>query len=221
MTGFSMRRIKEAVASQLAAGSGPAAPTTRGVLERAEPPWPTPLGQGIRPSEGVRVLRRILDAGTESRILVTPRDLAIVRRDTEALTRIRLEAELTGSGARTRHDRPEVSSDFVAPEDNLERRIAAIWQSVLGLDRVGVNDNFFELGGSSLNGVQLVAELKAGLKVDLPAVAIFEAPTVSSLARYLRDQDSGEEKFTAARQRAERKRRALGRRRPGPPRRKT
>ena len=36
---------------------------------------------------------------------------------------------------------------YVAPRSATERKLAAIWQEVLGLERVGVTDNFFELGG--------------------------------------------------------------------------
>ncbi len=38
---------------------------------------------------------------------------------------------------------------LVEPQSGMERRIAAIWQEVLGLDSVGTNDNFFDLGGHS------------------------------------------------------------------------
>ncbi|MFO1657762.1 pyoverdine non-ribosomal peptide synthetase PvdD [Pseudomonas aeruginosa] len=39
---------------------------------------------------------------------------------------------------------------YRAPGSELERRIAAIWAEILGVERVGLDDNFFELGGHSL-----------------------------------------------------------------------
>jgi acyl carrier protein len=82
---------------------------------------------------------------------------------------------------------------------------------VLGLDRVGVHDNFFELGGTSLNAIQLVSELKQELDRELSTVAVFEAPTVSALARYLAPEK--QVKVTqAAKSRAQKRNQALGRR---------
>jgi acyl carrier protein len=107
------------------------------------------------------------------------------------------------------HARPELSSAYTEPGDELEQRIAAIWQRVLGVDRVGIYDNFFELGGTSLNGVQLVAVLKKELNVDIPTVSIFEAPTVAALAKYLRP-GADKAAFERVQSRAERKKQALG-----------
>src|SRR5262249_34284632 len=55
-----------------------------------------------------------------------------------------------------RGPRPAMSAVYVAPDDPIERRLAALWGEMLGIDRVGVDDNFFELGGSSLLAVHLM-----------------------------------------------------------------
>ncbi|HEY0698469.1 MAG TPA: acyltransferase domain-containing protein, partial [Micromonospora sp.] len=46
--------------------------------------------------------------------------------------------------------RATISTPYVAPRDDRERLIAAIWSDLLGVGQVGVNDNFVELGGHSL-----------------------------------------------------------------------
>ncbi len=61
----------------------------------------------------------------------------------------------------------------MAPGTDLERRLAAIWGDLLGIDRVGAHDNFFDLGGHSLLGIQLVSRLEAGLGVELPLRTLF------------------------------------------------
>src|SRR5262249_17269216 len=71
---------------------------------------------------------------------------------------------------------------FVAPRNDVERAIGEIWQSILGLEAVGVSDNFWELGGNSLMGTRVVSRLKEKFKVALLLRAIFEMPTIEQLA---------------------------------------
>ena len=81
--------------------------------------------------------------------------------------------------------RPGFDSRFVAPRTPAECTLAAIWQRVLGLERVGVNDNFYELGGHSLHMIQVHARLRAALSSDISVVRMFQHPTIESLARHL------------------------------------
>jgi NAD(P)-dependent dehydrogenase (short-subunit alcohol dehydrogenase family) len=80
------------------------------------------------------------------------------------------------------HPRPDLQNAFIAPGDDTERAVAAVWQRLLGIDRVGVHDNFFELGGTSLLGVQVMAEVNRRFGVEVPTVGLFEGPTVAALA---------------------------------------
>jgi len=82
-------------------------------------------------------------------------------------------------------DRPRIDSDYVAPGTDTERKLAALWEEILRLPRVGVRDHFFELGGHSLLLVRAHARLKALFGVDLPIVELFQHPTIESLARRL------------------------------------
>src|SRR5262249_30941510 len=56
---------------------------------------------------------------------------------------------------------------------------------VLGIESIGTQDNFFDLGGNSLVGLQVIGELRKLLEVELTQVALYEAPTVQALVRYL------------------------------------
>ncbi|HEY4575607.1 MAG TPA: condensation domain-containing protein, partial [Thermoanaerobaculia bacterium] len=80
------------------------------------------------------------------------------------------------------HVRPGIDTPYAEPRTDLERRLAAIWGELLGIGRVGAHDSFFALGGHSLLGLQLVSRLQAGLGVEIPLRALFEAPTVAALA---------------------------------------
>ncbi|MBE1162009.1 non-ribosomal peptide synthase/polyketide synthase [Dyella acidiphila] len=71
---------------------------------------------------------------------------------------------------------------YEAPHGDTELAIAAIWQGLLGLERVGRHDHFFELGGHSLLAVQMMAQLRAACRVELPLRMLFDAPTLAMLA---------------------------------------
>ncbi len=72
---------------------------------------------------------------------------------------------------------------FVAPNGEIECRLAALYSAILSVARVGARDNFFDLGGDSLSGAQLIAAIREKLSVHLPLRALFENPCVADLAR--------------------------------------
>jgi len=104
-------------------------------------------------------------------------------------------------------------ADYVAPRSELERTIAAVWQEGLQLPRVGMDDNFFDLGGHSLVMLRVHSLLRQALQRDLPMVALFEHPTVGSLAEHLSRQQTATPLAEEAGQRADARHAALERRR--------
>ncbi|MDR7123167.1 amino acid adenylation domain-containing protein, partial [Rheinheimera soli] len=84
---------------------------------------------------------------------------------------------------------------YVAPNTSTEEAICAVWQNLLGLERVGIYDNFFELGGHSLLVMQVIARLQdIGIVMDVRQ--LFTAPIVADLA-VLIDNHGVQEAFTA------------------------
>lgn len=74
---------------------------------------------------------------------------------------------------------------FVEPSTPVERKLAQLWQRLLGIDRVGLHDNFFELGGDSLTAAEMAVGFPAEFGVELPLGSLFEAPTVANLAAFV------------------------------------
>jgi amino acid adenylation domain-containing protein len=103
---------------------------------------------------------------------------------------------LTPSGKLDRRALPEPGRAQPGPEGHqpprtqAEQLIADIWTLVLKVERVGIQDNFFELGGHSLLATQAMSRIRQAFGVDLPLRAIFEAPTVASLAAAISDRPS-------------------------------
>lgn len=86
--------------------------------------------------------------------------------------------------ARAQAPGSEDVQSYLAPRNELETKVAAIWAHAVGLDKVGVLDNFFEIGGDSILTIHVVAALRA-LGFHVAPKDIFRHPTVSELAASL------------------------------------
>jgi amino acid adenylation domain-containing protein/FkbM family methyltransferase len=73
-------------------------------------------------------------------------------------------------------------TEFIAPRNHVEARLAQIWAEVLHLDEVGVNDNFFDLGGHSLLATQVVSRVRDAFQVKVPLKDFFAGPTIAEIA---------------------------------------
>ncbi|HEX7154384.1 MAG TPA: amino acid adenylation domain-containing protein [Thermoanaerobaculia bacterium] len=73
------------------------------------------------------------------------------------------------------------TESYVAPRTETEAKLAAIWQQLLKLDRVGIEDNFFAIGGDSILSIQAVARAnQAGIAITTRQ--LFEYQTIEALA---------------------------------------
>ncbi|MET0497199.1 MAG: non-ribosomal peptide synthase/polyketide synthase [Steroidobacteraceae bacterium] len=93
---------------------------------------------------------------------------------------------LTANGKLDRKALPEPqlasTEAYEPPRTDVETTLAAIWSTVLGIERLGRHDNFFELGGDSIVSLQIVARMRqAGWKIT--ARQMFERQTVEQLAQ--------------------------------------
>ena len=73
-------------------------------------------------------------------------------------------------------------TEYEAPRNETESKIASVWQQILKMERIGVHDDFFDLGGHSLAAMRVVNRLRDSLSPSLNVLQIFEHPTVASLA---------------------------------------
>lgn len=97
---------------------------------------------------------------------------------------------------RTALPRPDIGAGAAGaayrdPTTATEHRIAALFSTLLGHDRVGVDDSFFDLGGHSLVATKLVAAIRAECGVELGIRDVFELGTVGRLAERIDQLGSG------------------------------
>ncbi|MBD2253937.1 type I polyketide synthase [Nostoc parmelioides] len=80
------------------------------------------------------------------------------------------------------HSRPNLANSYIAPRDEIEQKIADIWQELLGINQVGIHDDFFELGGDSLIAVQILSRLRNTFALRLNVASLFASPTIAEIA---------------------------------------
>ena len=102
------------------------------------------------------------------------------------------EMPLTPNGKINRRALPEpdmslIGEEYVAPRNEVEKKLAEIWSHVLKIDqdKVGIHDNFFHLGGHSLLAIQLVARIHAKLNCDMSIKNLFDKPKLMDLATFV------------------------------------
>jgi amino acid adenylation domain-containing protein len=98
------------------------------------------------------------------------------------------EIPLTANGKVDRKALPEpdgnveLGTAYAAPTNEMENKLAVIWQSLLGLDQVGINDGFFELGGNSVMMVQMITKIDREIGVEINFREFLEKNTIAKLA---------------------------------------
>ncbi|HEX6291079.1 MAG TPA: amino acid adenylation domain-containing protein [Herpetosiphonaceae bacterium] len=130
---------------------------------------------------------------------------------------------LTPNGKLDRRALPDADRDaeqaratspaLVLPETGIQRAIAAVWQDVLKVERVGMYDSFFDLGGHSLLLAELRYKLSAALGREISMLELFKSPTISALSAALSPADEPSEMVVDSQQRAESRSRSAQRQR--------
>ncbi|MCL9779888.1 acyltransferase domain-containing protein [Vibrio sp. S4M6] len=131
--------------------------------------------------EGLDALKRQLAHLEFEQLVVVTSDLgqliyeSIPEREEE-------QQELIQEDVDQGHSRPELSVEYIAPENEVEQEIVSIWQSVLGISGIGIDDNFVELGGNSLLAVQIVSKVSAKFEVDIRVDLFYQDQTTRGLS---------------------------------------
>jgi acyl carrier protein len=146
------------------------------------------LRSGIQPQEGVEVFKRILSHAMLPQVIVSTRDIHTVLELAEPIPLL-VDLEATEQAiANTSYQRPDLQTAYVAPGNEIEQQVAAIWQNMLGIEKVGIRDNFFEVGGDSLTGTRMINQLRKVLAVDLSIRQLFTKPTIEGIAETIMQQ---------------------------------
>ncbi|MDF7796655.1 amino acid adenylation domain-containing protein [Pseudomonas syringae] len=102
---------------------------------------------------------------------------------------------LTANGKLDRRalPKPDVARSqqgYVAPRSAFEQRLAALWEQVLHVERVGLNDNFFALGGHSLLAVSLAGRIRETFDISIKLHDLLLLQTLGELADFMRADEA-------------------------------
>ncbi|MGD9160302.1 MAG: SDR family NAD(P)-dependent oxidoreductase [Desulfobacteraceae bacterium] len=131
----------------------------------------------------VSVFDQILSGYSFPHIIVSPKD---IREEFEVkkINEVVEESHETISTDNL-YSRPDLSTPYEAPLNELEQAIAEIMQELLAIRQVGRMDDFFELGGDSLVATQFISRLRDALEIELHHRTVFENPTIAKLSKQI------------------------------------
>lgn len=112
-----------------------------------------------------------------------------------------VEIPLTDSGKVNRKKLIEqdkegiMGEEYIAPTNEIEQKLVAIWKDILGISYVGVKNNFFNLGGHSLKATYLTARIQKEFHIEMPLKVVFERNTIEQMAKYITNKMSSNSKI--------------------------
>jgi acyl transferase domain-containing protein/acyl carrier protein len=151
------------------------------------------LRNGILSCEGISAFDRVLN-GVYPQVIVSAQDLAarfesvdyLDTSETPGPQEIAEKEPIKGK----LYPRPELTTEYIAPETEFEETFAGILQRFFGFEQVGIDDNLFEYGITSLNMIHINNALRKRIKKEIPIVVMFEYPTIHSLGQYLEEEEA-------------------------------
>lgn len=98
------------------------------------------------------------------------------------------EMPTTSNGKVDRAKLPEpdfaqiLTQEYIAPRNKTELALAAVWESTLKIEKIGVYDNFFQMGGDSIVSIRLISAINKALNTSLRVDQLYKNQSIADLA---------------------------------------
>ncbi|WP_237732364.1 non-ribosomal peptide synthetase [Flavobacterium sp. UGB4466] len=79
-----------------------------------------------------------------------------------------------------------IQQEYIAPTNEIEEKLVAIWQDILKLEKIGITDNFFELGGNSLKATVLINRINKAFDTRFSIEDLYETQDVIGVSEKLK-----------------------------------
>lgn len=143
------------------------------------------VSQNILPKEGAEVFNRFFQQCTLPQIIICAEDFNDLVKENQPSKE---HKETVVEKKVAKHTRPHLFTPYVAPSNEIEKAIIVIWESVLGINQLGIDDNFIELGGNSLSAIQIIAQLTEIFKMEFRVESFLANPTVRGASDFIISQ---------------------------------
>jgi len=154
-------------------------------------PWLCLNWEGADPGITVEAFKRLLSLGPVDRLVFSQSDLQRLIRERTGVRSTTGHVLSDDGKAAVVFSRPDLSTPYVAPRDDIEQGLADIWQRFFGVDRIGVTDDLFDLGGDSLKALNILSIINKELNAVIPIKEFFDHPTIEGVAKYLAGAEKG------------------------------
>ena len=150
---------------------------------------PRHLIKVIQIERGLEILEQLLNE-TAPQIMVLPFDLKNLIELYPTAAGLPFLEDVGGSETHVArlYTRPNLRQQYVAPRNEIEHKLAQLWQQTLHIDKVGVHDSFFELGGDSVLAAQVLGLAQKSFGIRINPQDAFKAFTIDKLAIKLEEK---------------------------------
>nr|WP_314464361.1 non-ribosomal peptide synthase/polyketide synthase [uncultured Clostridium sp.] len=85
-----------------------------------------------------------------------------------------------------------LSVKYVKYRNDVEEKLAKVWEEVMGLNEIGIHHNFFSIGGDSIKALQIISRLSAyGLSLEMKD--LFTYPEIALLSKHVKEKQEKKE----------------------------
>ncbi len=152
-------------------------------------PWISLNWEGASPEETVEAFRRVLLVSALDQLVFCKTDLNRMIQERIELKFLKGKNKDNDSPGSQEdaflYPRPDLSTPYAAPRNELEQKLADIWQRFLDIEKIGITDDLFDLGGDSLKAVNILSIVQKELNVVIPIKEFFDNSTIEGVAKYL------------------------------------
>ena len=94
-------------------------------------------------------------------------------------------AQQSQSGCASKRAGAPAEDEYVPPRDVIERQLAYLWQTMLGVPEISIRADFFSLGAGSLAALRLITKINRVFAMNLGLASLVSAGTIEGLARMI------------------------------------
>ncbi|WP_264530519.1 type I polyketide synthase [Flavobacterium sp. N502540] len=130
--------------------------------------------------EVIQVLEKSLNIKNENVLFISKEDINLVLKTIENIQILDLDP--VHNQAKVKVERPDLETEYLAPNTDIERRLKLIFEDYFEIDDVGIRDDFFDLGGDSLRAMVFLKQINKEFNVELSIVDFFANKNIQGIS---------------------------------------